>query len=487
MRLPFARVLLASSLLSAACTSVPMRDRDAARDGDLMDQFVPETDVVQSPDVAAMPDTAMVPDTATVPDTSVAVDAARDVVSLPDAPLMCPAGQTACSGACVDTRTDLAHCGACAAACAPRANSTATCAASRCTYTCRPGFGDCDGNAANGCEASLDTTTNCGACRVACNSMNPICDLAMGRCVSGCSSGTRCGEICVDTTNTVTNCGSCGNVCPTPANAMPTCAASRCGFTCNAGFGDCDGNTANGCETNLSTSSLHCGRCGTTCSSAANGAGICSLGVCGLRCNAGFADCDRSAANGCEVDVNMSSTNCGACGRVCGPVAGGVGFCNAGACALSCNRDQLDCDRVYSTGCEVNVRNNPSNCGACGVNCGAAGICNLLSCVSCIAPRIPCSNACVDVTTDVNNCGACGYRCPAAPTGFTATCNAGICYYGSIGDPRMGDCDRSTANGYEINVDSSTSNCGRCGASCNALQRCCNGSCIPSGNMCAIL
>ena len=48
-------------------------------------------------------------------------------------------------------------------------------------------------------------------------------------------------------------------------NAAPTCAARTCGFTCNAGFGNCDANSANGCEATLATDKLNCGTCGKSC------------------------------------------------------------------------------------------------------------------------------------------------------------------------------------------------------------------------------
>jgi hypothetical protein len=43
-------------------------------------------------------------------------------------------------------------------------------------------------------------------------------------------------------------CGSSCTPCPSPPNATATCNGSTCGYTCNAGFGDCDGDTSNGCE-----------------------------------------------------------------------------------------------------------------------------------------------------------------------------------------------------------------------------------------------
>lgn len=51
-------------------------------------------------------------------------------------------------------------------------------------------------------------------------------------------------------------------------------------------------------------------------------------------CDAGFADCDGVAANGCEANLRSDAGSCGACGVSCG--AGGT--CTAGVCVASaCN------------------------------------------------------------------------------------------------------------------------------------------------------
>ena len=39
------------------------------------------------------------------------------------------------------------------------------------------------------------------------------------------------------------------------------CASSSCGITCESGFANCDNTGGNGCEVNLNTSAAHCGRC----------------------------------------------------------------------------------------------------------------------------------------------------------------------------------------------------------------------------------
>jgi hypothetical protein len=61
------------------------------------------------------------------------------------------------------------------------------------------------------------------------------------------------------------NCGVCGNACAFGANSIPVCADSGCGLVCAAGFGDCDHEAGNGCETNLALDPVSCGRCGHDC------------------------------------------------------------------------------------------------------------------------------------------------------------------------------------------------------------------------------
>ncbi len=54
--------------------------------------------------------------------------------------------------------------------------------------------------------------------------------------------------------------------CPAVANGTQACVAGSCGVgTCTAGFGDCDSNPVNGCETQTTIDVAHCGTCGTAC------------------------------------------------------------------------------------------------------------------------------------------------------------------------------------------------------------------------------
>ncbi|MCK5656150.1 MAG: hypothetical protein KAI03_07660, partial [Candidatus Aureabacteria bacterium] len=69
-------------------------------------------------------------------------------------------------------------------------------------------------------------------------------------------------------------------------NDCTACVAELPG--CAIGTGNCDGNPANGCETDLFTSNGNCGTCGNICK-----AGYCEAGVCPSLPEGGIVPCDR--------------------------------------------------------------------------------------------------------------------------------------------------------------------------------------------------
>ena len=277
-------------------------------------------------------------------------------------------GRAACdlvSGLCVE--------------CVPTSDSCPTgsyCDATRrCAPGCRNGS-DCVGVAgAPICDAPRRVCVGCLA-----NTDCAIGNLCTGgMCVPGCTptrgcatGATCCSGACVDTSTSVTACGSCTRVCST-IRSTPTCTAGACVASCEAGWGDCDANRDNGCETSTTNNPSNCGACGVVCS-IANASATCANDRCAIvSCSAGFQDCDRSVTNGCEAALATSVANCGACGNTC---ATGQS-CNSGVC--QCPAGQTIC-----LGACTPTQTDPLNCGACNLACPAgqrcvAGMCSAMT------------------------------------------------------------------------------------------------------------
>ncbi|GAB4196855.1 MAG: hypothetical protein OHK0013_04410 [Sandaracinaceae bacterium] len=263
-------------------------------------------------------------------------------------------GNECCGGTCTDVRSAVGNCGMCGNNCSTTVlNATATCSMSMCGYaSCDPGFGDCFGGMPNGCETNLQTTvTACGNCTTNCNTTLLNTAMAGRTCASGVCNYTSCspgfGDCdgnrangCEVPVTTVSRCGSCSNNCATAIqNATPICAGTTCDYTgsCASGFGDCDTNRANGCETNISTSLTSCGSCSTDCNitleNTAAAGRTCIAGNCNYAmCLPGFDDCDTNRENGCETAVDTTAS-CGDCTSTCGPneTCNGSGDCQCGA------------------------------------------------------------------------------------------------------------------------------------------------------------
>ncbi|MBI5513502.1 MAG: VCBS repeat-containing protein [Deltaproteobacteria bacterium] len=112
-----------------------------------------------------------------------------------------------------------------------------------------------------------------------------------------CPGGTTpCPGGCFDTTSSLAHCGGCGRACGL-AGARSECAVGTCVFlACEAGFGNCNGMAADGCEVDTRTSVAHCGACGTVCPFVLHGAAACEAGRCGATCERGFVARDGACA-----------------------------------------------------------------------------------------------------------------------------------------------------------------------------------------------
>ena len=186
-----------------------------------------------------------------------------------------------------------------------------------------------------------------------------------------------------------------------------------------------------------------------------------------------------------------STANCGSCGNVCGPYANAVAGCSGGSCSIvSCSTGFADCNAVVADGCEINITTNANNCGACGNVCSlsnAVAGCSSSTCtlISCNTGFKNCDgstpNGCeININTDVLNCNGCGIVCSA--NNITRACSAGSC--SGLCNSGFADCNSNKqTDGCEVSINTDPTNCGACGNFCSTnhiTPACTAGSCSGS-------
>ena len=302
----------------------------------------------------------------------------------------CPAPYATCpnkAGVCTaNLKKDVDNCGACGVECkladsTSPANATFYCGDGQCRLRCVGLFADCNGNPEDGCEVSVEgDPANCGACGNACKAGEVCWEAACG-----CPPGfTQCGSGCTKIESDPSNCGGCGTTCSLPSpdagpaewpcgpgvlapHQGPICAQSSCAIGCTDGHANCnDDICGDGCETNLANDPKNCGACGHACKAEE----VCIDGEC---------ECSDPSLTYCGrcVDLQRDEENCGTCGNVCPglvePWKTGGPLCVLGRCTYHCAAGYADCDHRIDNGCEVDLMVDPTNCGACGVQCDLEG------------------------------------------------------------------------------------------------------------------
>lgn len=274
---------------------------------------------------------------------------------------VCSNGNNCCNSACSNPSNDVMNCNGCGMACMTP-NGVPACMLRQCTIaSCNPGWNDCNGNIKDGCETNTDSNVNnCGACNNPCALPNASPKCVGGMCqIAGCNFGYGDCDMmakngCETPTATdINNCGTCGMKCQLP-HATPKCNLGNCQVAaCDPGFVDCDNNPQNGCEVDITGDVNNCGGCNKACSSQ-NGVASCVASTCQIKCNPGFGDCDGNVANGCETNTASDVNHCGSCNSMCGlPQNVAVAGCGNGTCSIvACQSGYFDIDKNANNGCE---------------------------------------------------------------------------------------------------------------------------------------
>ncbi len=392
----------------------------------------------------------------------------------------------------VDTTSDPANCGGCSQACSLD-HATAGCQAAQCVVeVCDDLWADCDSLPANGCESDVSVDMdNCGACGNTCqlSHASAICD--NGSCqVDSCdATWADCDSLpnngCErDLDSDIQNCGACDNDCHA-MNAEVSCQSGTCMMgDCLEGYGDCNTDAGDGCEAVFSSDPDNCGECGLACD-APHAVSQCLLGQCNISgCEDGFGDCNLDSSDGCESDLDSDPLHCGSCGEHCDIPHAQAG-CDSGLCVIAqCDEAFGDCNSDASDGCETYLNNDLENCGACGKTCQldhAQAICRQGMCTtdSCDDGFGNCnrdlSDGCeADLSSDTENCGSCELVCEYQNA--AGTCDAGKCSMGECLEG-YGNCNSDDSDGCEADLGSDSKNCGQCDNECADGMVCEDGKC----------
>ena len=253
-------------------------------------------------------------------------------------------------------------------------NAVAECDLSLCLISeCKEGFANCDGLVTNGCEVPLGTDTDCTACGDTCQGPRAQTSCASGSCrIVTCDTGyASCDDSpytgCETVLGTANDCEDCDDTCERYRATQTSCQNMACRIeACEPGWGDCDAENANGCEAELATDET-CIACTETCS-LDNASASCVSGYCHLdSCDSDFGNCDGDTSNGCEQPLTTLN-HCADCDTPC-DLDNAEQSCVTGSCLIeTCSSGYDDCNDADSDGCETAI-NTLTDCAACNQPC----------------------------------------------------------------------------------------------------------------------
>ncbi len=287
-----------------------------------------------------------------------------------------------------------------------------------------------------GCTGYLETTPSAasrGAPAPATDSATNVGGSNGGvQCQPGLSA---CSGVCISLTSSSEHCGACGTVCTAPA----VCANGSCNTACAEGFQKCGDNC-----TSFLSDAAHCGGCDKACEA-------------GVPCVGGVCGCPESTlfCQGQCFDAKSSDQHCGNCETAC---LGGAA-CVDGAC--QCPPGDTLC------GNECSSLNGPKHCGSCEKSCASGETCAIDSCIPATQPcpggLTRCGDSCVNLGTTRDHCASCEVACAA-----TQSCSDGKC-----------ECPagKTLCGGSCVDLNANSLHCGACPTTCTAGQSCQAGQC----------
>ena len=132
--------------------------------------------------------------------------------------------------------------------------------------------------------------------------------------------------------------------------------------TCETGWDDCNKDPSDGCEANILDNKEHCGKCSNNCEQNLANKHVSNI-VCisescqFTTCHTGYGNCDGKSSNGCETQLLTSASNCGSCGYKCGQNHA----CSNSKCCLNSGHDAsahtFCCNKKYGKGCNKHGKN----------------------------------------------------------------------------------------------------------------------------------